>query len=65
MEHMELTERQLIAAYDFLRKWTGWWMDYRRKDGLYYYNHGNDSGWDNSTAFSKLPPLRHLNSKPI
>lgn len=57
MEHMELTETQLREAYDFLCKWTRWWMDYRRKDGLYYYNHGNDSGWDNSTAFSKLPPV--------
>ncbi len=57
MEHMELTETQLREAYDFLSRWTGWWMDYRRKDGLYYYDHGNDSGWDNSTAFSKLPPV--------
>ncbi len=57
MKSMELSETRLLEAYDFLSKWTKWWMDYRRKDGLYYYNHGNDSGWDNSTAFSKLPPV--------
>lgn len=57
MEHMELSEEQLAEAYSFLEKWTGWWMKYRRFDGLYYYNHGNDSGWDNSTAFSEMPPV--------
>ncbi len=57
MRHMTLTEGQLREAYDFLEKWTLWWMNYRRLDGLYYYNHGNDSGWDNSTAFAMLPPV--------
>lgn len=52
-----MTHEQLEAAYGFLSKWTGWWMKYRRINGLYYYNHGNDSGWDNSTAFSLLPPV--------
>lgn len=57
MRHMTLTDTQLREAYAFLEKWTRWWMNYRRMDGLYYYNHGNDSGWDNSTAFAKLPPV--------
>ena len=56
-EKMSMTHEQLEAAYGFLSKWTGWWMKYRRINGLYYYNHGNDSGWDNSTAFSLLPPV--------
>ena len=57
MESMTLTPAQLREAYQFLTRWTKWWMNYRRRDGLYYYNHGNDSGWDNSTAFSLLPPV--------
>jgi len=57
MERMTLTDAQLQEAYRFLSRWTQWWMNYRRRDGLYYYNHGNDSGWDNSTAFSLLPPI--------
>ncbi len=57
LRHMTLTEEQTRQAYAFLEKWTRWWMNYRRADGLYYYNHGNDSGWDNATAFSKLPPV--------
>ncbi len=57
MAHMTLSPRQLEEAYDFLSRWTLWWMNFRRRDGLYYYNHGNDSGWDNATAFSLLPPV--------
>lgn len=57
MERMTLSPAQMEEAYDFLSRWTLWWMNYRRRDGLYYYNHGNDSGWDNATAFSLLPPV--------
>lgn len=57
MESMPLSHTQLEETYHFLTRWTKWWMTYRRRDGLYYYNHGNDSGWDNSTAFSLLPPV--------
>ena len=57
LRHMTLTTEQTRQAYDFLDKWTRWWMNYRRHNGLYYYNHGNDSGWDNATAFAVLPPV--------
>lgn len=57
LRHMTLTADQTRQAYDFLDKWTCWWMNYRRHNGLYYYNHGNDSGWDNATAFAVLPPV--------
>ena len=57
METLPLSPAQMEEAYRFLSRWTQWWMRYRRRDGLYYYNHGNDSGWDNSTAFSLLPPI--------
>jgi hypothetical protein len=42
----ELAHRQLSA-------WTSFWLDHRRAPGrrLAYYEHGNDSGWDNSTVF--------------
>lgn len=59
MEHMELSKEQMQEAYQCLGKWTDWWLVYRdyNGDGLCEYNHGNDSGWDNSTAFSALPPV--------
>ena len=59
MKHMDLTAAQVEEAYRRLSAWTDWWTKYRDYDGdgLYEYNHGNDSGWDNSTAFSVLPPV--------
>ena len=59
MRHMDLTPEQLEEAYSRLSAWTDWWTTFRDYDGdgLYEYNHGNDSGWDNSTAFSVLPPV--------
>ncbi|WP_372448316.1 MGH1-like glycoside hydrolase domain-containing protein [Kibdelosporangium banguiense] len=40
-------------AYRQLAAWTSFWLDHRRPPGheLPYYEHGNDSGWDNSTVF--------------
>ncbi len=59
MEHMELSQQQISEAYDKLSRLTEWWLNYRDtdKDGICEYWHGNDSGWDNSTAFSSLPPV--------
>lgn len=58
MENMKLSDTQLKEAYGCLKSWTNWWLTYRMDErGLCYYNHGNDSGWDNSTAFSLLPPV--------
>ncbi len=59
MQHMTLTPLQIQEAYERLGRWTDWWRTCRDYDGdgLYEYNHGNDSGWDNSTAFSALPPV--------
>ena len=36
-----------------LSSWTRFWLDARRVPGqvLAHYQHGNDSGWDNSTVF--------------
>ena len=48
-----LDEAQLADIYDRLSRWSSFWLDYRRVEGrsLPYYQHGNDSGWDNSTTF--------------
>ncbi|TYP74132.1 amylo-alpha-1,6-glucosidase [Paenibacillus methanolicus] len=50
---------QLIEVYEPLSKWTMWWFRYRDSDGdgIPQYNHGNDSGWDNSTAFNNGIPV--------
>ncbi|MEU7476848.1 trehalase family glycosidase [Lentzea sp. NPDC042327] len=41
------------TAYRQLSAWTSFWLDHRRAPGsrLPHYEHGNDSGWDNSTVF--------------
>lgn len=48
-----LTEDELFAGYARLSRWSRFWLDYRTAPGrdLPYYQHGNDSGWDNSTTF--------------
>jgi glycogen debranching enzyme len=42
-------------VYRRLASWTRFWLDRRRAPGspLPYYEHGNDSGWDNSTVFDE------------
>ncbi len=59
MEHMTLNMEQKEEAYRCLGKWTNWWYTYRDcdEDGNCEYYHGNDSGWDNSTAFRLSPTV--------
>ena len=54
-----LDRARLQEAYEPLGRWTHWWLEQRDddRDGVPQYNHGNDSGWDNSTAFALLPPF--------
>jgi putative isomerase len=42
-----------------LCRWTDWWLNCRDDDGdgIPQYHHGNDSGWDNCTAFEVGPPV--------
>jgi len=49
----ELTVEELGRIHDCLARWSRFWLDSRRRAGhvLPYYQHGNDSGWDNSTTF--------------
>jgi len=44
---------ELVEVHDRLVRWTRFWLERRRRPGheLPYYQHGNDSGWDNSTTF--------------
>lgn len=48
-----LTRSELEDVYVRLARWTRFWLDARTAPGraLPYYQHGNDSGWDNSTTF--------------
>lgn len=54
-----IKDAQLREVYEPLSKWTKWWFRYRDGDGdgIPQYNHGNDSGWDNSTAFNNGIPV--------
>ncbi len=47
--------RTLRELYDSLARWTGFWLEHRRVPGhaLAHYQHGNDSGWDNSSTFDR------------
>jgi hypothetical protein len=51
--HLTLSRKELREIYEKLSHWTRFWLQQRRKPGevLPYYQHGNDSGWDNSTSF--------------
>jgi glycogen debranching enzyme len=54
-----ITADRLREAYEPLCRWTEWWLTYRDddRDGVPQYHHGNDSGWDNCTAFMVAPPV--------
>lgn len=53
------TTAQCRQAIRWLERWTDWWLRCRDedRDGIPQYNHGNDSGWDNSTLFAAGMPV--------
>jgi len=59
MRRAEFDDSFVADAYEALTGWTNWWFTYRDYDGDGFpqYNHGNDSGWDNSTAFRQFVPI--------
>jgi len=60
MNHSDaITDERLAAAYPHLVRWTNWYFQFRDDDhdGLPQYDHGNDSGWDNSTVFRSGPAI--------
>ncbi len=52
-------EAYLKEIYKPLCLWTDWWFNFcdHDHDGIPQYNHGNDSGWDNSTIFKDGIPV--------
>ncbi|MGL4172736.1 MAG: amylo-alpha-1,6-glucosidase [Actinomycetota bacterium] len=48
------SDQVLTHALDALTRWTQWWRD---GVGTRGYEHGFDSGWDNSTAFDHGSPM--------
>jgi glycogen debranching enzyme len=54
-----VTQARMREVYKPLCRWTKWWFAHRDddRDGVPQYNHGNDSGWDNATAFALGMPV--------
>ena len=50
---------RVAEAYDRVARLTRWWLSRRdrNRNGLCEYDHGRDSGQDNSTAFLRPPPV--------
>ncbi|PLS18679.1 hypothetical protein CVD28_06005 [Bacillus sp. M6-12] len=55
MEKMPFSEEQLQLTYQYIEKQINFYLKYKDSngDGICEYHHGNDSGQDNSTVFSK------------
>lgn len=60
MDRGGLTDEAVAGLYEPLARWTDWWFAHRvyGADGVPSYNHGNDSGWDNSTVFAGGVPVQ-------
>ena len=54
-----LTTKQNEMLYKPLCKWVEWWLANRDRDGdgLVAYIHGDESGWDDASIFSKGAPV--------
>jgi putative isomerase len=60
MRHGGFTDQAHLAQiYAPLSRWTNWYFQFRdsNHDGLPEYNHGYDSGWDNSTVMLPGMPV--------
>jgi putative isomerase len=60
MQHGGYTDQaHLTQIYEPLSRWTNWFFQYRdsNRNGLPEYNHGYDSGWDNSTVMLPGMPV--------
>ncbi|KAK1525492.1 hypothetical protein CABS01_00581 [Colletotrichum abscissum] len=55
----DMSDAKLQPLYDATVRLTDFWMDTRRGNTsrLPFWAHGNDSGWDNSTAFDSTPMI--------
>ncbi|MDR0857411.1 MAG: hypothetical protein LBN97_00065 [Oscillospiraceae bacterium] len=54
-----LTREHCELLYEPMCKWVGWWFKFRDKDGdgLIGYVHGDESGWDDASIFSRGIPV--------
>ena len=54
-----LTKEHCELLYEPMSKWINWWTTFRDRnnDGIVAYNHGDESGWDDASIFSKGLPL--------
>ncbi|MCE5344424.1 MAG: hypothetical protein LLF96_12700 [Eubacteriales bacterium] len=54
-----LTEAHCRKLYEPFCRWAEYWMAFRDRDrdGLVSYVHGDESGWDDSSIFSKGMPV--------
>lgn len=52
---VDLDRADVELCYERLSRWSTFWLDHRVAPGrtLPSYQHGNDSGWDNSTVFDQ------------
>lgn len=48
---------RLQEVYDFVALFTDFWLNERSFDGMPYYTHGNESGWDNGTNYGEGVPV--------
>jgi putative isomerase len=55
-EQNAIPNNKLSEIYERITKLTNYWLNHRDSNGngLPEYSHGNDSGWDNTTAFDGL-----------
>lgn len=53
MDQYDFDAAELRKVFGYLKKLTGWWMEYSDTDhdGIPEYPQGCDSGWDNATLF--------------
>jgi glycogen debranching enzyme len=57
-QRMAVDASQTLDVYRRLSRLADWWLLHRTTDaGLPHYRHGNDSGWDNGTAFRRVVPV--------
>ncbi len=48
---LELSEDEKQFIYEKFSAWTNWWYANNCHQGLFYYSHPFDSGWDNATHY--------------
>ena len=56
MDEISIPRPRLEQAYNYLRRWTEFWLNERESDHDGVPNYlvaGNDSGWDNATVFDQ------------